>query len=116
MIAVPSVTDRPAVPVIDISAYFTGSPAEKRAVARAIDAACRSIGFLVISGHGVSEQLIERMHAVSRAFCDLPLDAKSKYQPTSQDIFRGYKALESNALAYSMDDAEAMPDFRRYSP
>jgi isopenicillin N synthase-like dioxygenase len=112
MIAVPSAASRPAVPVIDISAYFSGSAAEKKTVARQIDAACRSIGFLVISGHGVSEHLIERMHAVSRAFFDLPVEIKGKYQPASQDIFRGYKALESNALAYSMDDAEAVPDFR----
>ena len=38
------------VPVIDISGYFSGEKDRKRAIAAEIDAACCSIGFLVISG------------------------------------------------------------------
>jgi non-haem dioxygenase in morphine synthesis N-terminal len=45
---------------------------EKLKIARQIDAACRDIGFLVITGHGVSSDLIERTQEVSRAFFDLP--------------------------------------------
>ena len=47
-----------SVPVIDISRAFAPSLADRQALAREIDAACASIGFLVISGHGVANALV----------------------------------------------------------
>jgi len=38
-----------AVPIIDISGYFTGSASEKQRIAREIGKACRTIGFLVVT-------------------------------------------------------------------
>jgi isopenicillin N synthase-like dioxygenase len=67
------------VPIIDISGYFEGATAEKLKIARQIDSACRDIGFLVITGHGVSSDLIERTQRVSRAFFDLPEAIKRRY-------------------------------------
>ncbi len=101
-----------AVPVIDISSYFTGTEAEKRALAQRIDEACRTIGFLVISGHGVPEALGNRMHAVSRAFYDLPDAAKRRYISADQRNYRGYFALGGLAAAYSLDDRRSAPDYR----
>ena len=101
-----------AVPVIDISSYFRGSEADKRALARRIDEACRTIGFLVISGHGVPTGLGERMHGISRAFYDLPDGAKRRYISPDQRNYRGYFALGGLAAAYSLDDRRAAPDYR----
>jgi hypothetical protein len=42
-----------SVPIVDIAPYWTGGDAGKRAVAAAVDRACRDIGFLIISGHGI---------------------------------------------------------------
>ncbi len=42
-----------SVPIIDMSPFYTGSPAERAALAAEVDRACRDIGFLVITGHGV---------------------------------------------------------------
>ena len=44
------------IPVIDISAYLTGSPAERDAVARRVDETNRRLGFLLVSGHGVPRE------------------------------------------------------------
>jgi len=55
-----------SVPVIDVSPYFSGEPAGKLAVAKQIDQACRDIGFLVITGHGVSKQLTAKVDILSR--------------------------------------------------
>jgi isopenicillin N synthase-like dioxygenase len=101
-----------AVPIIDIAPYFGGSPAAKREVARAIDAAWREVGFLVISGHGVSEELVERTHRVSRTFYDLPDTAKQGYACPDPSIYRGYFALGGLAAAYAEDDRSAAPDYR----
>jgi isopenicillin N synthase-like dioxygenase len=104
--------NQPAVPIIDIAGYFTGSHAEKAAIAARIDAACRSIGFLVITGHGVAAELTERMHRVSRAFYDLPEEVKLRYRAPDPKIYRGYFAVGGLAAAYSLDDRKAAPDYR----
>ncbi len=101
-----------AVPVIDLSPYFKGNVAERKQVARLIDEACRSIGFLIISGHGVPESLIGDAQRVSRAFFDLPLDVKSTIFSKTPGAYRGYRGLEASVLAYSRDDMDAAPDHR----
>jgi isopenicillin N synthase-like dioxygenase len=101
-----------AVPIIDLSPYFTGDPEAKQAVARKIDEACRSIGFLVISGHGVPDELIETTARLTRAFFDLPMAAKMKYVSPSPEIYRGYAPMETSALAYTIGDEASAPDFR----
>jgi isopenicillin N synthase-like dioxygenase len=100
-----------AVPVIDISGYFGGSSREKLAIARRIDAACRDIGFLVITGHGVPPDLIERTHVVSRAFFDLPEEVRRRYVAADPRSNRGYYAEGTLAAANSKDITSA-PDFR----
>jgi isopenicillin N synthase-like dioxygenase len=90
-----------SVPIIDIAPFRHGDQAARRAVARAVDAACRSIGFLVITGHGVPAALIEQVDAQSRAFFDLPLAAKMAVQRPAPDVTRGYIALEGEAVARS---------------
>lgn len=62
------------VPVIDLSAR--DSARGQRAVAEAIDRACRSSGFFIVVGHGVSPELVNRMYATTRAFFHLPDDEK----------------------------------------
>ena len=103
--------DANPVPVIDISGYFGGSTAEKLRIARQIDAACREIGFLVVTGHGVPRDLIERTGQVSRAFFDLPEDLRRRYVAADPKANRGYYAEGTLAAANSKDIASA-PDFR----
>ncbi|RYZ07876.1 MAG: isopenicillin N synthase family oxygenase [Comamonadaceae bacterium] len=91
------------VPVIDISPFRTGSAADKQEVARLVDQACRDIGFLVISGHGVDPDLIERTRAVSRAFFDLPAERKLKVARPAIDVARGYTGINEESLARSRD-------------
>ena len=91
------------VPVIDISPCFTGGQSERRALARAVDQACRDIGFLVIRGHGVPATLLERMHEVSRRFFDLPLVEKMRVARPAIDVTRGYIGLDEESLARSRD-------------
>ena len=50
-----------AIDVIDIEPYLAGDPAGTRRGVGAVRAACERIGFLVISGHGVAEELVRRV-------------------------------------------------------
>jgi isopenicillin N synthase-like dioxygenase len=89
------------VPIIDIAPCWSGSEASKRAVAHQIDAACRDIGFLIISGHGVPLDLIASVDEVSQAFFDLPLEEKMRVVRSAPDVTRGYIPIEGESVARS---------------
>ena len=89
------------VPVIDISK-------DPELVSKEIDQACKEWGFLVVSGHGISENLIDKMFSVSKNFFDQPQVYKDQFNKA--DIGRGYYALRKKALARTYGDAEAPAD------
>ncbi|WP_329382710.1 isopenicillin N synthase family dioxygenase [Streptomyces sp. NBC_01716] len=64
------------VPVIDLSASDTGRG--RAAIARAIGQACENSGFFTVVGHGVAQDLIDRMYAVTKEFFELPREKKEK--------------------------------------
>lgn len=109
-----SASELAAVPVIDISGYSRGTADAKRRIARQIDEACRTIGFIVVSGHGVPDALVERMRRTLRAFFALPDAVKRRYGSPSADIHRGYYGVGSNNVSYTLDDRTALPDFREF--
>src|SRR5260221_2732067 len=80
------------IPLIDISPFLHGGDAERRAVAKAVNAACADIGFLLVCGHGIPASLIDRMRSVSTAFFARPLEEKLRYRMPA-DRYRGFIAL-----------------------
>lgn len=92
------------VPIIDLSPYRSGTPEGKAAVAARVDQACRDIGFLVVSGHGIPEALIERTHAVSRRFFERPHAEKLAVDRPAPDQVRGYSAVGGEGLSFSLDE------------
>jgi isopenicillin N synthase-like dioxygenase len=98
------------IPVVDISAFRSGDPAARVAVAAAVDKACTETGFLLVSGHGIPDALIDAMRAVSMRFFDQPDAAKQPFR-MPPDRYRGYISLGSEALANSMDQ-ETPPDIK----
>jgi isopenicillin N synthase-like dioxygenase len=99
-----------SIPVVDMAPYLAGSDDGKQAVARAVDAACRATGFLIVTGHGVPAELIDEARAVSMRFFDLPLETKLQYKMPS-DRYRGYLTPGSESLAASYG-MEAPPDIK----
>lgn len=98
------------VPLIDIGPFLNGGPGDKQAVARKLDDACRNIGFLVIEGHGVPEDLIAEMYEVSEAYFALPLWEKMRFK-MPPDRYRGYTPMGAEGLALSLDH-ETPPDIK----
>jgi isopenicillin N synthase-like dioxygenase len=78
------------VPVIDIAPARNGTAAERLAVATAIGRAGEESGFLVIVGHGVDAELIDRMYALTEAFFRLPDQTKSAVD-CNDGTLRGWK-------------------------
>ena len=99
-----------AIPLIDISPFLHGGDADRRAVARAVDAACADMGFLLVSGHGIPSSLVDDMRRVSTSFFERPLEDKLRYR-MPPDRYRGFIAFGNEALAYSLDE-ETPPDLK----
>ncbi len=62
------------IPVIDISRLHGG--ADARETVRAIDRACRDIGFFYIAGHGFDMSLVTRLREAASEFFNLPETAR----------------------------------------
>jgi len=106
-----------AVPVIDFSPWLAGDDAGKRQVASAIDRACREVGFFVLTGHTVSQQLLDDWLAVSRDFFHLPAEEKLRAAPAPGDFHHGYHRMAAEGLAYkdaAGDGKLPPPDLREF--
>ena len=97
------------VKTIDFSAWFSGDAAAREQLLAEIDAECRRIGFLRITGHPIADELIERMLATATAFFDRPTEEKLTYVLEDKAKNRGYAAYGSEALAYSLG-VDTKPD------
>ncbi|MDV6284448.1 isopenicillin N synthase family dioxygenase [Rhodococcus jostii] len=100
------------VPVIDISPYVTGgSDSERDRVAREIDSACATVGFIQILGHGIPEPVIEGLAGAVDDFFALPLETKKTYRVEGAN--RGYSPPKSESLSLSLgvESATRMNDF-----
>ncbi len=64
------------IPVIDVADYLAGRPDADQDLAQAITRTCLDTGFLVISGHGVPQAIIDRAFAAAAEF--FALDEASK--------------------------------------
>lgn len=101
------------VPTVDITAYVQdGPPAARAAVARDIDAACRTVGFIQITGHGIPDAVIRGLTEAMDAFFALELEQKKAYR-TPPQINRGYSPPKSESLSLSLgvESANRMNDF-----
>jgi len=99
------------VPVVDVAPFLAGDQAAKPALARAVDEACREIGFLTIVGHGVPDEVIGAARAAASGFFALPLEEKQRTPRPSHESGRGYTVFGNQALAYSLG-VETPPDLQ----
>jgi isopenicillin N synthase-like dioxygenase len=99
------------VPVIDIAPFFSGSASARRAVADAVDRACRETGFFAITGHGVDEALMARTRQLAEDFFALPAEEKLRVERPPQKVSRGYNRFKDRSLSYSLG-MEAPPDLQ----
>ncbi|CAL9317182.1 MULTISPECIES: 2-oxoglutarate and iron-dependent oxygenase domain-containing protein [unclassified Streptomyces] len=78
----------PVLPVIDLSA--ADDPRTREAFHRDLLAAARDVGFLHLTGHGVSEREIARIMELTRAFFALPEADRLALSNLNSPHFRGY--------------------------
>lgn len=101
----PEVSELSHVPLLDITSIWQGSTTDRQSLALQLDWAFRHIGFVIITGHNISLNLIERLQRVTRAFFDLPLDEKMKCWVGKKNGNVGYTPIEALTLAKTYGDA-----------
>jgi isopenicillin N synthase-like dioxygenase len=92
------------VPVIDFSAFLSGDASAKEAVAAEIFHAFRDIGFVTLTHHGISEELLKRTFSASESVFDLENEIKAKYAWTTPEANRGYLGMGMEKLADGQAD------------
>jgi isopenicillin N synthase-like dioxygenase len=78
------------LPIIDLTLFLHGSPAERKSVAVAIGQACRDIGFFAITYHDVPTDLVERTFAQCAEFFALPTEEKAAISIRQSQNHRGW--------------------------
>ena len=109
--------DWDAIPVIDLAPWFQGNETDQKKVADKVVSACCTSGFLYITNHGVSPELLASVFNVSRQFFDLPLPEKNKVSFELGNKNRGYIPFgaESSDPNAHRDEKEAY-DFTHKVP
>ncbi|HEY3736830.1 MAG TPA: 2-oxoglutarate and iron-dependent oxygenase domain-containing protein [Jatrophihabitans sp.] len=98
-----------AVPTIDLTAWFEGTDEGRAAVATQVDEALSSVGFLIVSHHGVPAGLRDAVRTAARTFFALPVEQKRQYGVTVMG--RGWLPAGVEANGYS-EGTETPPDLK----
>jgi isopenicillin N synthase-like dioxygenase len=101
------------IPVIDLTSARTGGAADRVAVARRIDDACREIGFFTLTGHGVPAAVVDDLRTAAHAFFSQPLAVKRASSHPVAGTNRGYHPVGGEALSTANDEA-APPDLKEF--
>ncbi|MEV0218512.1 2-oxoglutarate and iron-dependent oxygenase domain-containing protein [Streptomyces sp. NPDC050704] len=99
----------PRVPTVDLRPWLSGNPAARKEIARTVDEALQTAGFLLVTGHGVDPELRTAIREAARSFFRLPAEVKQPY--TAQVGGRGWLGPGAEANGYS-EGTETPPDLK----
>jgi len=86
-------------PVIEFGPYLTGEAQALEPLAARVRDACQRTGFFYMSGHGVSEDLVEATFEASRRFHALPLEQKMALKLDQYNV--GYLPMNASTQRHS---------------
>tara|TARA_R110002051_G_scaffold56046_9_gene104056 strand:- start:54553 stop:55503 length:951 start_codon:yes stop_codon:yes gene_type:complete len=81
------------VPSVDLSDFLSEDPKRKQKFINEIGKAFEDIGFVALSGHFLSEDLVDSLYAEIKEFFNLPDDVKDGYQIEGIGGQRGYTSF-----------------------
>lgn len=100
-----------AVPVIDLDGFADGDDDLRRHIAGQIDDACRRVGFLTMTAHGIPDPMIAELERRARDFFALPLADRMAVVMPEPGYPYGYSPAEGEALNRSIGGG-ALPDLK----
>ncbi|MFE2888273.1 isopenicillin N synthase family dioxygenase [Streptomyces sp. NPDC059272] len=99
----------PRIPTIDLGPWISGDERTRKDIARTVDDALQSAGFLLVTGHGVDPGLRSRIREASRSFFRLPAEVKAAY--SAKVGGRGWLGPGAEANGYA-EGTETPPDLK----
>jgi len=78
------------IPRLDLNNYVSGDAAQRKQFSDEIGQAFNETGFVTITNHGLSKQLIDKLYAEVKSLFSLPEDTKLKYEIPELAGQRGY--------------------------
>ncbi|MFK0109137.1 isopenicillin N synthase family dioxygenase [Streptomyces sp. NPDC091217] len=99
----------PRIPTVDLRPWLDGDEDGRREIARTVDTALRTAGFLLVTGHGVEDELRNAVREAARAFFALPAEVKAAYEAKVGG--RGWLGPKAEANGYS-EGTETPPDLK----
>ncbi|PKB00513.1 isopenicillin N synthase-like dioxygenase [Flavobacteriaceae bacterium MAR_2009_75] len=82
-----------AIPSVDLQDFVSSDPQKKEKFIKEIGAAFENIGFVALSGHFLSDELVENLYAEIKKFFELPQSTKDKYEIEGIGGQRGYTSF-----------------------
>jgi len=96
------------IPVLDVAAYLAGTPGALETAAAELRFALENIGFFYLAGHGVPQDLIDRIFAETKRFHALPLDEKLSLRLNRSN--NGYMPLRGHAQRHTSLNKDPKPN------
>lgn len=87
-----------SLPIINLENLFAEDNQIRQDELNKLDHACREIGFIYLSHHGISQALIDKMFVTIKNYFDRPLEEKRKIEITNSRNHRGYGFLGEEQL------------------
>lgn len=78
------------IPSVDLSDFLSDDPNKKKKFVNEIGSAYEEIGFVSLKNHFLDDQLTEELYKEIKAFFDLPVELKRKYEIEGLGGQRGY--------------------------
>ncbi|WP_273566930.1 isopenicillin N synthase family dioxygenase [Maribacter halichondriae] len=82
-----------AIPSVDLTDFVSEYEGRKEKFTKEIGKAFEEIGFVALSGHFLSEELVEDLYAEIKKFFDLPQEVKNNYEIEGIGGQRGYTSF-----------------------
>lgn len=82
-----------AIPSVDLRDFVSGDPSRKQKFIKEIGAAFEDIGFVALSGHFLSDELVEQLYSEIKKFFQLPQETKDSYEIAGIGGQRGYTSF-----------------------
>lgn len=80
----------PYIPTLDLGSYIHGTAQERKKFSDELGRAFNDSGFVTITNHGLSQELIDELYRNIQAVFSLPADQKAKYEKPELAGQRGY--------------------------
>lgn len=89
------------VPLIDMEQWRSGCDGERQEIANKVDTALADVGFLMLTRHGISNELIADVRAACAGAFALSPEAKQKYRQKNGIGGAGWTPIGAEANAYA---------------